>query len=188
MLGAGISRDLTFLIVKFVRGRGELSMENICCEHSLPAVFLPFARDQDEIGWRRFMEGMIARSIEDVLNSAEGLTVESSLTVEKWTSTLVQKLMEMSHGLWIYRNLMIHDGMSGVLATSRKENLQEAIEHQLELGDEGLREEDKWMMEVNLGDLSEGTGERECYWLLAIRAAREHRRLAEQRQHQQQRR
>ena len=163
-------------------------MEEICREHSLPAVFLPFARDQDEIGWRRLMEGMVASRIEEVLNSAEGLTVDSSLTAEKWTSTLVQKLMEMTHGLWIYRNLMIHDGVSGVLAISRKEKLQEAIEHQLELGGEGLREEDKWMLEVNLGDLSVETGERECYWLLAIQAAREHRRLTEQRQQQQRRR
>ena len=96
------------------------------------------------------------------------------------------KTFGMTHGLWIYRNLMIHDGVSGVLVTSWKEKLQEAIEHQLELGGKGLREEDKWMMEVNLGDLSDGTGERECYWLLAIRATREHRRLIEQRQQQQQ--
>jgi hypothetical protein len=68
-----------------------------------------------------------------------------------------------------------------VLAITRKEKLQEEIEHQLELGGESLREEDKWMMEVNLGDLSEGTGERECYWLLAVQAAREHRPLIEQR-------
>jgi hypothetical protein len=126
-----------------------------------------------------------ACSIGEVLDSAEGLTDERSLPAEKWTSVLVQKLLETTHGLWIYRNLMIHDGVSGVLATSWKEKLQEAIEHQLELGGEGLREEDKWMMEVNLGDLSDGTGERECYWLLAIRAARERRRLIEQRQQQQ---
>ena len=69
------------------------------------------------------MEGMVACSIGDVLNSAEGLTEESSLTVEKWTSVLVQKLMEMTHGLWIYRNSMIQDRVSGVLATSRKEGL-----------------------------------------------------------------
>ncbi len=65
-----------------------------------------------------------------------------------------------------------------MLAITRKEKLQEEIEHQLELGGESLREEDKWMMEVNLGDMSEGTGERECYWLLAVQAAREHRRLS----------
>ena len=87
----------------------------------------------------------------------------------------------------MYRNLMVHDGTSGVLATSRKEKLQEEIEHQLELGGEGLREEDKWMMEVNLGDLLEGSGEAECYWLLAIQAALEEKRLADLGQQQRRR-
>ena len=188
MLNVNTSRDLTFLIVKFVRSRGDLSMEEICHTHSLPEEFLPFALEQDAIGWRRFMEGMVARSIEPLLNSAAGLTEECALTAERWTAVLVQKLLETTHGLWIYRNLMIHDGGSGVLAITRKEKLQEEIEHQLELGGDGLREEDKWMMEVNLGDLSEGTGERECYWLLAVQAAREHRRLIERRQRQQRQR
>jgi hypothetical protein len=187
MLSVDTSRDLVFLIVQFVRSRGNRSMEEICREHSLPEIFLSFAMEQDDIGWRRFMEGMVARGIETVLNSEEGLGDDCTMTAEKWTAVLVQKLLEMTHGMWIYRNLMIHDGVSGVLATSRKEKLQEAIEHQLELGGDGLREEDKWMMEVNLGDLSEGTGERECYWLLAIQAAREHRRQIEQRQQQQRR-
>ena len=142
-------------------------MEEICREFSLPDAFYPFAQDKHNIGWRRFMEGVVARSIESVLTS-EGLTEESSYMAEKWTLVLVQKLLETKRGMWIYRNLMIHDGVSGVLATSQKEKLQEEIEYQLELGGEGLCKEDKWMMEVNLGDLSDGTGEQECYWLLAI--------------------
>ena len=41
-----------------------------------------------------------------------------------------------------------------------------------------MREKDKWLMEVELDDLTSGTnGEREVYWLLAVRAARERYRL-----------
>jgi hypothetical protein len=40
------------------------------------------------------------------------------------------------------------------------------------MGEEGLLEEDLWMLEVNLGDLETTGGEQEEYWLLAIRAAR----------------
>ena len=87
---------------------------------------------------------------------------------------LIQKLQEITHGLWIYRNLSIHDGSKGVLAVQRREKLLEEIEKQLELGGDGLAEEDSWMLEVNLGDLDEeATGEYETYWLLAIEAARE---------------
>jgi hypothetical protein len=48
----GAPRDLTYLLVSFVKGCGAESMEEIC--HRLPDEYLAFARAQDEIGWRRF--------------------------------------------------------------------------------------------------------------------------------------
>lgn len=91
---------------------------------------------------------------------------------------VIQKLLELTHGMWIYRNLTIHDAAKGVLAVQRKEKLLEEIQRQIELGGEDLAEEDKWMLEVNLGDLDEGcTGEYETYWLMAIKTAREHYRI-----------
>ena len=68
--------------------------------------------------------------------------------------------------MWIFRNLTVHDSISGVLI--------DAIEEQLAEGHEGLREEDKWLMEVDLDDLTcPISGDKEVYWLLAVRAARE---------------
>jgi hypothetical protein len=40
----------------------------------------------------------------------------------------------------------------------------------MELGEAGLLEEDNWMLEVNLGDLENTSGEQEQYWLVAIKA------------------
>ena len=47
------------------------------------------------------------------------------------------------------------------------------IERQQELGSDGLLEEDKYLLEVNLDDLNSTSGEWQEYWLLAIKAARE---------------
>ena len=46
------------------------------------------------------------------------------------------------------------------------------IEEQLLLGQGGLLESNQYLLEVNLGDLSDSTGEGHEYWLLAIQAAR----------------
>ena len=51
------------------------------------------------------------------------------------------------------------------------------IEHQQELGMEGLLEEDCYLAECNLGDLEDTSVILETYWLLAILAAREAGRL-----------
>ncbi len=46
------------------------------------------------------------------------------------------------------------------------------IQEQRDLGREGLREEDEYLMEINLDNLENSLGESQQYWLLAIRVAR----------------
>eukprot|EP00956_Cyclotella_meneghiniana_P027278 scaffold60862_cov41-Cyclotella_meneghiniana.AAC.8 len=54
----------------------------------------------------------------------------------------------------------------------------EDIDEQLAMGKDGLKEEDKWLLEVQLDDLDgETAGEKEAYWVMAITAARERFRL-----------
>ena len=77
-----------------------------------------------------------------------------------------------THGIWIYRNALMHDNVSGLLASERKEELLKLIAEQQERGEDGLEEEDRWLLEVNLDDLETTSGETQAYWLLAIKAAR----------------
>ena len=90
---------------------------------------------------------------------------------------LVTKLLECTHGQWLYRNVHVHDSVSGAIALQQKEEIQHEIEKQQDLGEEGLTAEDHYLMEVNLEDLETTSGEKQEYWLLAIRAAREAFRL-----------
>ena len=66
----------------------------------------------------------------------------------------------------------MHDNVSGLLASERKEELLKLIAEQQERGEDGLEEEDRWLLEVNLDDLETTSGETQAYWLLAIKAAR----------------
>ncbi len=59
------------------------------------------------------------------------------------------------------------------------------IEHQRELGDTGLLEEDKYLAKVNLEEMSTSSGEWQHYWLLAIQTARNHYALRAQQESQQ---
>ena len=61
----------------------------------------------------------------------------------------------------------------------RKEELQREVEHHVMLGGTGLDEQDRYLLEINVGDLDTSSGEDQYYWLLAIRAARVDRRLKE---------
>ena len=130
------------------------------------AHFSRLATSQDTIGWRRFMEGMISKEIihlQSQYYEAQG----GWMTPKAWARTLVVKLLEVTHGQWIYRNILVHDAMTGTLATRRKEKLQTEIEDQIELGGEGLSADDKWLLEINLEDLETTSGETQEYWILA---------------------
>ena len=94
-----------------------------------------------------------------------------------WTQRFIQRLLEATHGVWIYRNLTIHNSIYGVIATKGKEQLMQEIETQIELGGEVLAKQDLWMAEVNFRDLATSSADRESYWLLAISTARERHRL-----------
>ena len=119
--------------------------------------------------------------------SAEILAIQSNfvdfgrcfLLLDIWAKGLVMKLLEITHGQWLYRNVQVHDAASGLKAVERNEELQREIEYQILLGGTGLDEQDRYLLEINVGDLETSSGEDQYYWLLAIRAARVDRRLKE---------
>jgi hypothetical protein len=167
--------ELRFCLIDYARGRGGVSMSDIC--HRKSSRYKRMARSQDAIGWRRFMEGMISKEILNLYYSTSWDSEEDLPEPSMWSKGLVVKLLEVTHGQWLYRNVHVHDAISGALATAKKEELQKAIEDEIELGGEGLAEEDMYLLEINLDDLATTSGEDQTYWLLAIRAARAWRSL-----------
>jgi hypothetical protein len=148
-----------------------------------PCRFRTMGLSQDRIGWRRFLEGMISKEITVIQRQFYALS-GSHLSLEKWSSGLITRLMEITHRQWLYRNYIVHDLVSGIIVTARKENLLLEIELQHELGDVGLLEEDKYLAEVNLEEMELSLGERQHYWLLAIQTAQKAKILREQREFQ----
>jgi hypothetical protein len=106
------------------------------------------------------------------------------MSLEKWSTGLITRLLEIMHRQWIYQNFIVHDPVSGIIATAKKEELLQEIEHQRKLGDTGLLEQDKHLAEVNLEGLETTLGEQQHYWLLAIRTARNVKILQEQQEQQ----
>ena len=129
------------------------------------------AESMDKIGWRRFMEGMVSKEILTIQGRAQE-TGKKKLPIQSWCAGLVTRLLEVTHGQWLYRNVHVHDILTGDIATRRKEDIRRELLDQIEIGGEGLAEEDKYLLEINLDELDTSSGEEQTYWLLALRAAR----------------
>ena len=70
-------------------------------------------------------------------------------------SLLITQLLEITHGIWIDRNVILHDELTGIYAVEGRDEgrwqiqLQRAIKVQLEQGTNDLCKKDKWPLEVN---------------------------------------
>jgi hypothetical protein len=162
--------NLRECMVEYAKGRGSLTMTEMCrgMDNRYPKV----AEEQDAIGWRSFMEGMIChglRGLQEIYTTVHGPNV----TGEQWVTGVIIRLLETTHGQWLYRCVQVHDRFSGIQATQQKEKLQMAIEAQQDMGWEDLVEEDQYLAEVNLEDLEHTSGKRQEYLLVAIQVARE---------------
>eukprot|EP00956_Cyclotella_meneghiniana_P030706 scaffold78142_cov27-Cyclotella_meneghiniana.AAC.1 len=142
--------------------------------------FRSLAQSMDKIGWRRFMEGMISVEVANVQSEMEEAS-QCKLTVKSLCAGLVLKLLEVTHGQWLYRNVHVHDKVSGEQAVRRKETIRAELEYQMSLGENGMAEEDRYLLELNLDDLDHSTGEDQAIWLLLLKVARKVRQLRENR-------
>lgn len=93
------------------------------------------------------MEGMISKKLVKLQKDFVDLR-GCSMSLDKWAQGLVVRLLEVTHGQWLYRNMHVHDAIVGMEATARKEKTQRFIEDQLERGDEGLDERDHYLLEI----------------------------------------
>ncbi len=150
LMKADTEPDLLDCITEYAYSCGGRLMTEIC--NGLGEEYQEMARDQDAIGWTRFMEGMICKRRREIQRMYH-IHERTRISPEPWAQGLILKLLEATHGQWIYRNIQIHNTIVGTHATLRKESIQREIEEQMEQGKTGLLEEDHWMMKVNLGDM-----------------------------------
>jgi hypothetical protein len=85
--------------MEYATGRGTITMTEIC--RNLDARFRQMAWDQDEIGWQRFMEGMVSKGLREI-QSNHSMTEGSNVSPEQWTTGVIIKLLEVTHGQWLY--------------------------------------------------------------------------------------
>jgi hypothetical protein len=164
--------DLRSLLLGYTRGRGTVSCLDCAVSLDLPPILHNLARSQDVIGWDLYMMGMLSTQMAAV-QSAYLLQHQSTRQVSMWISGLITQLLQVTHCQWIYRCVVVHDRTTGTLVTTHKEELMKEIDHQLELGEEGLAEEDRFLLECNFDELATTNGEQQEYWILAVQAARE---------------
>ena len=90
-------QQLLECITGLVKGRGGISMTNICRGSHMSQRYLAMAEEQDIIGWRRFMEGMVGQKLREIQTSYSEIE-GSNISPKLWGRGSVIKLLEATHG------------------------------------------------------------------------------------------
>jgi hypothetical protein len=91
----GIPRDLNFLVIRYIRGRGEITVKKIIMQWTLLGDYLLFARSQDIIGWWHFLKCMVAKDLTHLIDNAR-LQQACVCGTAWWVQTLVVHLLEIT--------------------------------------------------------------------------------------------
>jgi hypothetical protein len=102
----GTDESLRKYLVKYARARGGRTMVEITGWRA--GMYRDLANSMDKIGWRRFMEGMISKEVLAIQRKVED-EGKCKMTIKNWGAGLVTKLLEVTHGQWLYRNVHVHD-------------------------------------------------------------------------------
>jgi hypothetical protein len=98
---ADTDQDLTDSIVEYVWHWGTVTIEEAISD--APPRFRHMALSQDTIRWRWFLEGMILTEITNI--QRQYIAVNGSrMSLDKWCTGLITRLLEITHRQWLYPN------------------------------------------------------------------------------------
>jgi hypothetical protein len=108
--------DIRDCMVEYARGQGGITMTEII-SRGMDHRYHTAAEEQDAIGWRRFIEGMIChglRGLQEMYTTIEGLNV----TEEHWVAGVIIKLLETTHRHSCTASLKFTTGLAGHIPPS----------------------------------------------------------------------
>ena len=100
------------------------------------------------------------------------LLVSSSLmNIDDWMSQFIGRLLHLTHGQWIYRNISKHHDTLGSIRKMERRELLLEIDRLIHVPPEEVPEESKFLLELDFTRLRNGELTTQHYWVHAVKAA-----------------
>ena len=172
-------RELVYWLPRYIKLRGTRRLSEM---PRTSVDFQRFARQQDLIPWRAFMEGKVSTALFRLQQSA--LTHSSStMSVDSWAKKFTTHLLHITHAQWVFRNATLHDASVGYRMECKRAALLQEIDALSSTDPRSLPEGRRYLLEMDFSSLLEATAEKQSYWLLAVKAAAKAGRRAKQREY-----
>ena len=160
--------ELAYWIIKYILMRNSRAWGEM---GEMSPQMQVLANSQDKIGWRRFTEGYLSVQFHARQDFHLKMT-SNKMNSADWTKQLISKILQITHSQWIFRNISLHDKTNGYLHMKSTEELSNEIHRLAELEPDDVPTESRFLLEVNMGELTNSHIENQAYWVTAVTAAR----------------
>ena len=138
---------------KYLLARGEVQM--IDCVHGTDQLLLAAAADSDHSGWDSMLKGRISSWWLMVAAPLLLKTMQKMLP-QVWGTKLINKLHNIVHKQWIYRNLVLHyRGKDGLTIPEHQDIMNQVESHSLTDPD-SLLPRHRLLIDADFGVLGSG--------------------------------
>ena len=93
------------------------------------------------------------------------------MNADNWLSQLIDKLLHVMHGQWIYRNISKHHATLGSIRKAEQQQMLLEIDQVLQLSPEDVPEESRFLFEIDFSAMRFADTTAQNYWVHAVKAA-----------------
>ena len=159
--------EVAYWIYKYLLLRGELPM---CGLGDMSPRMLVIARSFDALGWDEIMHGRLPLTLRSHQQHFCAL-MNHRHSGDDWIKQFTRRLLDITHGQWLYRNISLHNRSSGLLLKQKQADITQAVAHLADSDPADIPEESKFLLEIDPVSLSQSPVEQKQYWVAAMAAA-----------------
>ena len=163
---ANTNDEAAFWIHKFILLRGEANMGTL---GEMSPGMAEVAAAFDKIGWVDMMHGRLPVALRRLQHNHCQLTGDGS--GDAWMTQFTRRLIDISHGQWLYRNFTLHNNTNGYLLLQRQEEVLARITQLAASDPSELPEESRFLLEMEPSSLETAPLLQQEYWAAAMKAA-----------------
>ena len=160
--------EIAYWVPKFLLLRGSTRFGSL---GAMSTAMQRLANSQDEIGWRKMLEGMVSKEFREI-QTAHCMLAPCAMNGDDWVKQFVGKLLLISHSQWIFRNYTLHERQRGFLALKAREQVLTDIRSLMDTDPDQVPASSRYLLELDFSQLVDSGHEEQAYWVVAVQAAK----------------
>jgi hypothetical protein len=162
---------LVHWIEKYLLFRGTWTMSSLVWDLGSNQIRGAVA-SQDTIGWVEFLHGKVSVKIATIQEIHCTLS-SCCMTGNDWMKHFIANLIQVSHSQWLYRNFILHNKTRGYLRLQHKKEVLKELDHLMDTNLDEIPQGSQYLLEMDFTSLYNASFERQSYWVLAMKVARQ---------------